>query len=211
MKRSNRRGFIKASAFLTAGAIITPQTTWASNDLNSSADDTFLVGPKEGYSPHVGTMLSMMTMMRSMIIRGIENLTVEQLDFQIDEESNSIGAMLYHLAATEKYYQLHTFENIPWGEWDQSVKDEWDLPFGLGAPARESVKGNDISFYLDKLESVRNHTKEKFKELNDEWLMRSEPFFGNQPTNNYAKWFHVCEHESNHNGQIKFIKGRMPG
>ena len=30
------------------------------------------------------------------------------------------------------------------------------------------------------------------------------------PTNNYCKWFHVCEHESNHNGQIKWIKGRLP-
>ena len=31
------------------------------------------------------------------------------------------------------------------------------------------------------------------------------------PTNNYCKWFHVCEHEANHNGQIKFLKGRVPG
>ena len=31
------------------------------------------------------------------------------------------------------------------------------------------------------------------------------------PTNNYCKWFHVCEHESNHNGQIKFLKTRLPG
>jgi hypothetical protein len=29
------------------------------------------------------------------------------------------------------------------------------------------------------------------------------------PTNNYCKWFHVCEHESNHNGQIKWIRGRL--
>ena len=29
--------------------------------------------------------------------------------------------------------------------------------------------------------------------------------------NNYAKWFHVAEHESNHDGQIKFLKRRLPG
>jgi hypothetical protein len=29
--------------------------------------------------------------------------------------------------------------------------------------------------------------------------------------NNYGKWFHVAEHESNHNGQIKFLKSRVPG
>ena len=31
------------------------------------------------------------------------------------------------------------------------------------------------------------------------------------PTNNYCKWFHVTEHEANHNGQIKFLKSRLPG
>jgi hypothetical protein len=31
------------------------------------------------------------------------------------------------------------------------------------------------------------------------------------PTNNYCKWFHVCEHESNHNGQIKLLAKRLPG
>jgi uncharacterized damage-inducible protein DinB len=29
--------------------------------------------------------------------------------------------------------------------------------------------------------------------------------------NTYWKWFHVCEHESNHRGQIAWLKSRMPG
>ncbi|WP_421827862.1 hypothetical protein [Larkinella sp.] len=29
--------------------------------------------------------------------------------------------------------------------------------------------------------------------------------------NTYWKWFHVCEHESNHQGQIAFLKSRLPG
>lgn len=210
MKDTSRRKFIGASALLAAGTLLTPKSTLASTGPNSSVNDVFMVGPKEGFTPHIGTMLSMMTMMRTMIVRGLKGLTVEELDFQIDEESNSIGAMLYHLAATEKYYQLNTFENIPWGEWDQSVKDEWDPAMNLGAPAREAFKGNDLDFYLNKLDSVRKDTIETFKTLDDEWLMRSDSFWGDNPVNNYAKWFHVCEHESNHNGQIKFIKGRFP-
>jgi len=34
---------------------------------------------------------------------------------------------------------------------------------------------------------------------------------GDFSANNYAKWFHVAEHESNHDGQIKFLKRRVPG
>ena len=154
--------------------------------------------------------MSTMTMMRTWVVYQVKDLTVAQLDFQLDEESNSIGAMLYHLAATERYYQLNSFEKMEWGSWSDEIKAEWDTPMKLGADAREKIKGNPISFYLDKLEQVREHTKEEFARRDDDWLMEAEPFFANQPTNNYAKWFHVCEHESNHNGQIKFIKKRFP-
>ncbi len=35
------------------------------------------------------------------------------------------------------------------------------------------------------------------------WLAKVDPlFFGGQPANNYAKWFHVIEHKANHRGQI---------
>ena len=215
MKTSTRRNFLTYSTLLTATGLVSAPFFGKSKELRqTNPDDLYLVGPKDGFSPHIGSLLSMMTMMRAWVVRQVRDLNIEQLDFQIDDESNSIGAMLLHLAATEKYYQLNTFDDIPWGEWDQSIKDEWDTPSGLGARARQKIKGNDISYYLDKLESVRTETIAKFKTLDDDWLMKSEPFFplrrGKRgDTNNYAKWFHVCEHESNHNGQIKFIKKRF--
>lgn len=211
----SRRKFLAASSCLAAGLIITPGLAHSAGTVSSNPDDLYLIGPKDGFTPHIGTMLSMMTMMRAWVIRQVKDLTVEQLDFQIDDKSNSIGAMCLHLAATEKYYQLNTFDNMAWGNWDQSIKDEWDVPMGLGEAAREQIKGHEASYYVDKMEAVRKDTIEKFKQLDDAWLMKSEPFFPLSPgvqgeTNNYAKWFHVCEHESNHNGQIKFIKSRFP-
>jgi uncharacterized damage-inducible protein DinB len=35
--------------------------------------------------------------------------------------------------------------------------------------------------------------------------------WGWRPTNNYCKWFHVCEHESHHAGQIDLLLKRLPG
>ena len=84
---------------------------------------------------------------------------MEQLDFQIDDKSNSIGAMLLHLAATEKYYQLNTFEELEWGTWNDEIKNEWDIPLELGEKGREQIKGNDIDYYLSKLEEIREVTK----------------------------------------------------
>ena len=79
----------------------------------------------------------------------------------------------------------------------------------LGDEGREKIKGHNIDFYFEKLDSVRAETERSFAALDDDWLWKSEEFFGNEPRNNYAQWFHVCEHESNHNGQIKFLKKSM--
>jgi len=114
------------------------------------------------------------------------------------------------MAATEKYYQLNTFDEIPWGAWDDEIKKEWDVASGLGKKGRELIKAHSIDYYLNTLQKVREVTKKEFAKRDDNWIMKSEPFFSNQPTNNYAKWFHVCEHESNHRGQIKFIIKRLP-
>jgi uncharacterized damage-inducible protein DinB len=212
--RTSRRKFIGSSSLFTAGALLLPKSILAKENHHSNPDDLYLIGPKDGFTPHIGTMLSMMTMMRTWVLRQVKDLTTDELDFQMDEKSNSIGAMLFHLAATEKYYQLNTFDGIPWGEWSQEIKDEWDVASELGEKARTLIIGNDISFYLEKLETVRNQTIHKFRDLDDDWLMESEPFFPINrgvlgETNNYAKWFHVCEHESNHNGQIKLVKSRF--
>lgn len=207
---SNRRKFFKDSALLGAGLIAAPLITFAETNNSFSSDSLYLLGPMEGYSPHVGALLSSMNMMRAWVVYQVKDLTVEQLDFQVDDQSNSIGAMLWHLAATEKYYQLNTFDKMSWGSWSKEIKQEWDLPMNLGEKGRDKIKGHPIDFYLEKLESVREVTKAEFAKRDDDWLMESEPFFQNQPTNNYAKWFHVCEHESNHNGHIKFIKKRFP-
>ncbi|WP_299245544.1 DinB family protein [uncultured Aquimarina sp.] len=209
--KTSRRKFIKGSAILATGLAAVPLMAF-DNDTRAidTSDSIYLIGPQKGYSPQIGTLLSTMTMMRAWVVRTVKDLTTEQLDFQIDEQSNSIGAMLLHLAATERYYQLNTFDEIAWGKWDEDIKKEWDIASGLGKKGREIIKGNSIDYYLQTLEEVREITKKEFAKRGDKWIMKSESFFGNQPTNNYAKWFHVCEHESNHRGQMKFIIKRLP-
>lgn len=209
-KIHNRRNFLRNTTALAAGVVTFPLMATDHSMPKKEDQGMYMIGPRDGYSPRVGTLLSTMTMMRHWIVTGVQDLTVEQLDWQIDDESNSMGAMLLHLAATERYYQLNTFDNMEWGSWSQDIKDEWDLPMNLGPEAREQIKDNDIDYYLKKLKDVRKVTEKEFAKRDDDWLMESVEFFENKPTNNHCKWFHVCEHESNHNGQIKFLKKRMP-
>jgi len=204
-----RRTFLKtAAAAVTVGAGLTARPEAA---LASSDSDVNLIGPKEGYSPQIGTLVSMLTWMRSVVLRSVSTLKQPELDFLIDGKANTIGALLMHLAATETYYQLHTFGGAPWGKWPDAVKQKWDAASTLGDVGRNTIKGNGLDYYLGLLKETREKTLAELRKRDDKWLATVDKEWPWGPTNNYCKWFHVCEHESNHNGQIKFLKGRLPG
>lgn len=182
---TDRRNFIKKTSLLALGSSSLLAFSNFSSTLPSFTQDGInIVGPK--------------------------GISVQDLDYLIDDKANSIGAMLWHLAATERFYQIHTFEGKKWGDWSKEDDELWSTAMGLGDNARKEIKGNDLKFYLDKLESVRAHTHEELAKRDDDWLMAVDEEWPWGPTNNYCKWFHVCEHESNHNGQFKFIKSRLP-
>lgn len=214
---SSRRHFLKTTAAIASGitgASLFPAAGFASPlpAGNLAADNEMnIIGPKEGYSPQIGTLVSMMTWMRTVMLASVKGMTREQLDFLLDDKANTIGAMLYHLAATDTFYHLHTFEGVKWGAWDDSYNKKWETAMELGDPARKTIKGNDLSFYTDLLTESREKTLAQFRKRDDKWLMTVDKEWPWGPTNNYCKWFHVCEHESNHNGQIKFLKSRLPG
>ena len=208
----DRRKFIKQASLITIGSagLMSFSNSQASLPMATDLNDLNIVGPKEGFTPQIGTLVSMMNWMRHVILRPVNGMSVKELDYLVDENANSIGAMLWHLAATERFYQIHTFENRKWGDWDQKDKDDWSIASGLGQTARDTIKGNPLEFYLEKLTTVREFTLREFAKRDDNWLMAIDEEWPWGPTNNYCKWFHVCEHESNHNGQFKFIKSRIP-
>jgi len=211
LKTIARRDFIKSTAVITSGTMGLSMIPTASHGRDLFTDEREnVIGPREGFSPQVGILLSMMTWMRGAILSPVKGLTTEQLDYVHDENSNSIGAMLLHLAATERFYQVHTFEGKKWGDWNEQDKKRFEVAMNLGDEARKSIKGNMLDFYLSTLEEVRQNTIREFKKRDDKWLFSVDENWYWGPTNNYCKWFHVCEHESNHNGQIKYIKSRLP-
>jgi uncharacterized damage-inducible protein DinB len=171
-----------------------------------------VLGPRPGYSPHIGTLVSEMTWMRGAVIRSVQGMTQDQLDFLLDKKANRIGALLLHLAATEKLYQLNTFDQVrPQDLQKTAAFQDWDVPMELGEPARQAIKGHNLEYYLNVLDETRAKTLAEFRKRDDRWLMAINRSWGWGPTNNLCKWFHVCEHESHHTGQISLLKSRAPG
>lgn len=200
----NRRNFLQAGAAIAVGGF----ATFARPASAADDDQPWVIGPRKGYTPEIGTLVSMMHFTRMQVLHNVKGLSQSDLDFLLDAKANTIGALLLHLAATETYYSLNSFGGVKWGSWPEEVKKKWDIPMNLDEPARKAIKGNSLDYYLNTLNETREKTLAEFKKRDDKWLATVDPEFGG---NNFGKWFHVAEHESNHDGQIKLLKGRLPG
>jgi hypothetical protein len=203
-----RRNFLKATVGVTAG--ITGFTILPESG-QSEETDLFIVGPKKGYSPQIGTVVSQMAFMRAQVVNSVKGMSQKDLDFLLDDKANRIGALLMHLAAVESFFQLNTFEGLAPAKLPNEWKEKWGMPMDLGEPARKAIVGNGVEYYLNILGETREKTLTEFRKRDEAWLAAVDKAWGWGPTNNYCKWFHVTEHEANHNGQIKLLKSRLPG
>jgi DinB superfamily len=201
----NRRNFLKLGAAVASGV---SGLALFSRPAVSQESDAWVIGPKPGYTPEIGTLVSMMAFTRMQVLHNTKGMSVGDLDFLIDGKANTIGALLLHLAATDAYYHLNSFQGIAWEKFPDAAKQRWDVPMNLGEPARKAIKGNNLDYYLNALNETREKTLAELKKRDDKWLATVDTEAG---MNNYGKWFHVAEHESNHDGQIKFLKSRLPG
>ncbi len=162
------------------------------------------INPTKGYSPQIGTTIAMLEDLKTRVTKSVENLDTKEVDFLLDNDANRIGALIYHLAATEKYYQVYTFEGRGFtGE----EAEKWKIALKLGDAAREKITNQPINYYLDLWNEVRKETLRLLKTKNDRWF-KSKVKTGNM--NNHWAWYHVMEHQANHMGQIRLIVKRLP-
>jgi uncharacterized damage-inducible protein DinB len=209
--RLNRRIFLKHSAMTAAGAgtlSLLPLITFARKG-TTPAQDLNIIGPREGYSEQIGILVSQMEWVRASVMSATKGLTQLQLDFLMDSQSNTIGALLMHLAATDAVYQDLTFYGLQ--GFSPANKTRFSVAMELGDEGRKQIKGHDLNYYISIMTEVRENTLKEFKKRDDKWFAEVDPDFFGGPTNNFCKWFHVCEHEANHRGQITVIRKRLPG
>ncbi|EJR84038.1 hypothetical protein IK7_01760 [Bacillus cereus VD156] len=125
----------------------------------------FVIDKIDGLQSEFSNLVSMMNYARYTTMQAVEGLTIEELDYLYDKDTNSIGMLLYHMAAIEFYYQIHTFEDR---EPTEAELERWLPGIELGDLGREKIKGNAIEFYINTLQEVRSKTIETFQSLPDE-------------------------------------------
>src|SRR5947209_4985625 len=91
--RASRRYFAQAAA----GFALASEIGIAATDTEQN-----VFGPRPGYSPQIGTLVSEMIWMRGAVLRTVKGMNQDQLGFLLDNKANRTGALLLHPAATER-------------------------------------------------------------------------------------------------------------
>ena len=127
-----------------------------------------------------------------------------ELDHLQDDSSNSIGALLAHIAAVERGYQCITFE-----ERSPSAEENaaWAPALKLGAEGRRLLRNEPLEHYVHQLSEARRRTLEALAARDDAWL--EQPLRAAPAMNAHFAWFHVAEDEINHRGQIRWLRSRL--
>ena len=163
------------------------------------------IAPLPGYTPTIGRLVSMLTYSRETLLTAVEGLSRDELDHLHDARSNSVGALLAHTAAVERWYQVLTFEGrAP----SASEEAAWSAALDLGDVGRREIRGRELASYVDDLARTRRLTLAALAERDDAWL--DGPLLAAPEMNGHWAWFHVAEDEINHRGQIRWLRERLP-
>jgi uncharacterized damage-inducible protein DinB len=160
--------------------------------------------PLPGYTPTIGRLVGILTYARQTTLAAVEGLSTADLDHLHDDASNSIGALLAHIAAVERGYQHIVFDERPPTAAENAALEP---ALTLGAEGRRVLRGKPLDHYVQKLEEARRITLSGLAARDDEWL--EQPLRAAPAMNAHWAWFHVAEDEINHRGQIRWLRARL--
>ncbi len=169
--------------------------------------------PVAGYSPQVGRYVAQLSEVREDLLHELGGLSVEQIDWHPDEQTESIGTLLLHLDAVE-WSWIH--QDI-FGAADDAYPSVWSeaMPIRVGVP---QVQGRPLVAYLEQLAATRGRTLEVLRGFTDADLARQvgegDPPPGMEPrstlyTIDWIIW-HIIEHEAMHVGQVELLRRLDP-
>jgi uncharacterized damage-inducible protein DinB len=165
---------------------------------------SFRLEPLPGYAPTIGRLVGILLYARQTTLAAVDGLSIAELDHLQDDSSNSIGALLAHIAAVERGYQCVTFEDRAPSHLEQAA---WEPALTLGAEGRRLLRNKPLEHYVHQLSEARRLTLEGLAARDDAWL--EQPLRAAPAMNAHWAWFHVAEDEINHRGQIRWLRSRL--
>ncbi len=168
--------------------------------------------PPPGLSPGIGRYVALLTETRAELMCQVAGLTPARLAWHPNDDTESIGTQLLHVAAVEWSWVFQDILGRPDEDYDGR---EEAFPLRVGAP---QVSGQPLAHFTDRLERVRREVLDALRGLTDADLSRlvgeGPPPPGEEPRSRLYSidWilFHLVHHEAHHAGQVELLVRLMP-
>ena len=166
--------------------------------MSESENEILAVEPLPGYAPKIGRWLWALEDARRRTKATLLGIEQAALDYQASPEDNTVGTLLYHIAAIEMDW-LHTDVL----EQDFPPEVAHLLPYDVRDEGGKliPVQGLSPEEHLARLDATRAITLMAFREMTPKEFRRKRRIVGYDVT---PEWVlhHLMQHEAEHRGQI---------
>lgn len=175
--------------------------------MSNDSQDMRDVLPLPGYEPEIGRWLWAMQDTRERTLRGLEGLSIADLDAMPAGADNTIGVLLYHMALIEAdWLYAEALDNRP-------LPPEVEALFPLDHRDEQgqlaAMRGLPLEDHLQRLATVRDRLLEEFKSMTLEDFRRPRHFPGQYDVTPQWVLHHLIQHEAEHRGQIQTLRGLL--
>ncbi|MEO8609459.1 MAG: DinB family protein [Chloroflexota bacterium] len=161
-----------------------------------------IIEPLPGCEPEIGRMLWMMEDARRRTLKTLDGIEPQTLDWQPPANGNSIGTLLYHIAAIEMdWLAVEVMEN----RLDKSVWDIFSVDVRDTNGRLTVVSGVSLEAHYQRLDAVRALLLDCYKALSVDDFRRPRrlPDYDVSPE---EVLHHLMQHEAEHRGEMATIR-----
>lgn len=170
--------------------------------MNNPAPQQLHIEPLDGYTPEVGRWLWALEDTRQRTRRSLEGISPALIDWGAPYGDNTIGTLLYHIAAIEVSW---LYSEILAQAFPSQIETLFPYPVRDDNGRLFAVAGVSLADHLHRLDATRTALLEAFRQINDTDFLTPREFEAYHVT---PQWVihHLMQHEAEHRGQIMTLR-----
>lgn len=161
-----------------------------------------IIEPLPGCEPDIGRMLWMLEDARRRTRRTLEGIQQQVMDWQPPANGNSIGTLLYHIAAIELDWLA---DEVMEGQLNKSIWEQFPYDVRDAADRLTVVSGLSLDAHQQRLDAVRTLLLSSYKAMTVAEFRRprSLPDYDVSPE---EVLHHLMQHEAEHRGEMATVR-----
>jgi uncharacterized damage-inducible protein DinB len=154
--------------------------------------------------PQIGRALWRLEDTRERTMQRLAGLDPALIDWAAPESGNSIGSILYHIAAIEADYLYSDMLEQPF---PQEVIDQFPYEVREENGRLTPVRGNELTWYLTRLADVRQRLLDALSTIDQADYQRVRRLDYADITPEWTL-HHLMQHEAEHRGELASLRAR---